>query len=566
MKDKVLNRVVLSVISFFAIFILINCGGDDSSLDGKSAEIIFTGSISNFGSIDVLSHSESQAFQIKGSNLTESLMVKPSANFEVSKDGTNFSNQITLDKDVTNAGNSTVYVRFSPLETAVGNISGTLTLQSPQATTIIISLSGKGLSIVPVLNVSKTSISFADTRNTKISDASTFTVNGSYLQAAIGLNVTGNFEISLDGNSYTNVLEIAAAEANNETTVYVRFIPTMLGDNSGTLTISNNLVTDMDIALFGKSVPIIYNFKTFTDQVITPARQTAITTFNLHTDNSNIETIKMFIKLRCPQGGCDAWDRYANIKVKDKSSGQWYEMGRYITPYGVGNAQLGRGFEIDVTDFKSLLEGSTELYARIETWEKGWEVSVEFDFIEGNADYPYYAISKVFAYDDFSTSGVVYGGPTTNFDLDKSISIPANAESTHLRTVISGWGHATPAANGRGCAEWCFRTHQIKINGSNTFEHQMGPLGCSSNVVQPQGGNWTGDRAGWCPGMVVPVRVNKFSSNMAGNNLTFEYDYQDWVADGGTTATGYSAGAYYATSVFVIVKSNTPINKPQVQN
>ena len=59
-----------------------------------------------------------------------------------------------------------------------------------------------------------------------------------------------------------------------------------------------------------------------------------------------------------------------------------------------------------------------------------------------------------------------------------------------IRTIISGWGHATPAdSDGRRCAEWCFRTHNIKIDDVNTFSHYMGPIGCSQNPINNQGGN-----------------------------------------------------------------------------
>ena len=95
------------------------------------------------------------------------------------------------------------------------------------------------------------------------------------------------------------------------------------------------------------------------------------------------------------------------------------KLGRYITPYGVDNSALDRGFEIDVTDFKSLLEGNTELFARIETWgSDGWELSLDFDYVEGVPDYPYYAVSEVIGYDDWSTSGVVYGSDASAFDLN----------------------------------------------------------------------------------------------------------------------------------------------------
>ena len=47
------------------------------------------------------------------------------------------------------------------------------------------------------------------------------------------------------------------------------------------------------------------------------------------------------------------------------------------------------------------------------------------------------------------------------------------------------------------------------------------------NPVSPQSGNWSPDRAGWCPGMAVPVRIDDFASSMSGASFNFEYDYED---------------------------------------
>ena len=91
------------------------------------------------------------------------------------------------------------------------------------------------------------------------------------------------------------------------------------------------------------------------------------------------------------------------------------------------------------------------------------------------------------------------------------------------------------------------------------FQHDMGPIGCASNPVSNQSpGNWQPERAGWCPGMEVPIRLDEFASPMAGNTFGFKYDYEDWTSDGG------NGNAFYATSTFVVVKSDTPITKPNV--
>lgn len=288
--------------------------------------------------------------------------------------------------------------------------------------------------------------------------------------------------------------------------------------------------------------------------------QSAEGTFTLPADVSNVKTIKMFVKNECPNKTCDEWDRYANVYVKDKTSGIWYEIGRFITPYWVGTEKLPRGLEIDVTDFKSLLNGNTELKIYTETWlAKGREYSVDFDFVYGTPDYKYSAVIPVLQYNKSSIDGVPYG-KAHNLKLKKNIQLPTNTESAYLRTIVSGWGHATPYdAGGRGCAEWCFRTHSIAINNVSTFQHQLGAIGCASNPINNQSpGNWSPDRAGWCPGMAVPVRINALSSSLFGNTFSYEYKFQNW------TNNGSNGDAFYAISTFVIAKSNTPINSPIV--
>lgn len=95
--------------------------------------------------------------------------------------------------------------------------------------------------------------------------------------------------------------------------------------------------------------------------------------------------------------------------------------------------------------------------------------------------------------------------------------------------MISGWGHATPYDNGgRGCSEWCFRTHKMLINGQESFSHYLGPMNCKNNPVNNQRpGNWTGDRAGWCPGMEVLPRVNQLPSSLLGKSFDLEYKLQE---------------------------------------
>lgn len=308
----------------------------------------------------------------------------------------------------------------------------------------------------------------------------------------------------------------------------------------------------------------VENYATF-DMVLTAFggdhSQSVEGTFEFPTDGHQLESIKMYVQDFCPDKNCDEWDRYANVYVKDKDSDTWFEIARFITPYWVGTELLERGLEFDVTDFKSLLSGETELKIYTETWNhKGRTYSVDFDFIYGETDYKYSAVVPIIQYNKSSIDGVPYGTPH-NLSMNQVVSVPADIESAHLRTIISGWGHATPNdPGGRGCAEWCFRTHHILINDVQEYEHYLGPLGCAQNPINNQNpGNWRGDRAGWCPGMIVPVREDVLDSSLYGTSFEYEYELQDW------TNNGVGGEAYYAISSFIVVKSNEPIiQKPTV--
>lgn len=311
--------------------------------------------------------------------------------------------------------------------------------------------------------------------------------------------------------------------------------------------------------------PKITNVKTFNKVKVAFGdgfSQSAEGNYVFPTDLEKIKSIKMYIQDFCPNKDCDEWDRFANVYVKDKTSGEWYEIGRFITPYWVGTEQLPRGYAIDVTDFKSLLSGATEIKIYTETWlAKGRTYSVDFDFEYGTPDYKYSTVVPVIQYNKSSIDGVPYG-KTHTFDLTKSIKIPSGTEVAYFRTIISGWGHATPNdAGGRGCAEWCYRTHHIAINTTKTFEHKLEGIGCAQNPISNQKpGNWTADRAGWCPGMAVPIRFDNIQKTLFGTSFAFEYQLEDW------TNNGANGEAYYAISTFVVVKSNSPIEKPLITN
>ena len=428
---------------------------------------------------------------------------------------------------------------------------------------------------IPSILVDKTSLSFDDTMVSKSSSTISVFVESKNVTSALKIDSPEGFEISFNNLDFENSLTL---DANQSKTIHVRFSPTKIQSYTGSINIQNDQAQDVKINLSGAGVQLKFNYKTFTNKRLawgSGFNQAASQNFDLHSDNSNIEAIKMYVRLDCPAGGCDPWDRFANILIKNSDANQWYEMARHITPYGVGNSQLPRGLEVDVTDFKSILTGNVELKIYAETWvSSGWVISLEFDYLSGTPDYKYYEITPVIQFNRNSLSGVPYGGENGNtqldevkFDLKKTITFGSNIKSAHFRTIISGWGHATPAdSDGRACAEWCFRTHKIKIDNSDKFSHYMGPIGCGSNPINNQGGNWAPDRAGWCPGMVVPVRVDKFDSDVSNSTLNFEYYFKPWINNFVGTPGYNNKNAYNAISCFIVVKSDQEIEPATISN
>ena len=411
------------------------------------------------------------------------------------------------------------------------------------------------------ISVNVSSLSFENTMVNQISESQVIIIDAENTSSEVNISAPEGYEVSSDNSSFSQSFSFVP-EISNE--VYIRFTPAEAINYYSTLVISSNDISNnININLFGLGTPLIHNYQAFQNQALGYGggfSQSASQMFSLHDDLSEIQQIKMYLQIDCPSTGCDDWDRFANVKVKDQATGNWYEIARYITPYWVGTQQLQRGLEFDVTDFKSFLKDNVELRIYIENWTtKADIVSIDFDYIVGTPDYENYEVAEVLSLHSNSISGVPYG-VTHNLDLEKSIQIPSDSENIQFRTIISGWGHATPYdADGRPCAEWCFRTHDIKINGSNTFQHSLGPIGCSANPINNQNpGNWQPDRAGWCPGMAVPVRMNSLDTSYSGSTISFEYDFEDWTSDGN------GGNAFYAISTYIIAKSNSEITAPIV--
>lgn len=197
------------------------------------------------------------------------------------------------------------------------------------------------------------------------------------------------------------------------------------------------------------------------------------------------------LKITCPGGGCDPWDRISSIKVKSHQ-GTWVELIRYITPYGVPC-----NHEIDLSDFFPILQGKVQMRCELTTFAQGFEYTLDLEYKAGT---PAHRYGKV----DVLWKGTYDFGNMANLQPAEvfNITYPANAVASTLKLVSTG--HGWGENNTGNAAEFHEDTHHIRINGQNAFDQHNwwkcnpNPDGCS-----PQNGTWYYDRAGWCPGTIA---------------------------------------------------------------
>lgn len=227
-----------------------------------------------------------------------------------------------------------------------------------------------------------------------------------------------------------------------------------------------------------------------------------------------------YLKIECPNGDCDDWDRRANIDVRGPD-GNWIQIIRYITPYGIAC-----NHELDLTDYAALLQGEIEFTMFIDTWGTGgWQITLDLEYQQGTPTYLYSQVDEIWdgAYD--------LGNPSDMQPVEVvSYTYPAGALSSHLRlsTTGHGWGNN----NSQNAAEFYEATNFIDINGSQYYTQDLWN-NCNPNPdnCNNQFGTWQFNRAGWCPGAIAVPNIVDFTSEIAKEtiDITYRFDptYQD---------------------------------------
>ena len=242
--------------------------------------------------------------------------------------------------------------------------------------------------------------------------------------------------------------------------------------------------------------------------------RTVIDTIQFPDSNAGYSDITMHLNLECPTGGCDPWDRKAKISVQHLN--EWFEIGRYVTPYGVEC-----GWSIDVTDYRSILEGTVNLRSYIDTWvQPGWLVTIEFEFISGIPEHSFTTLRNIWNYDY-----MVYGDTTNPVNISTVTEyIPEDAQDAYLRMFTTGHGQG----NTDNAAEFSYKLHDIFMNGELTYTHDYWRDDCEYNDCSPQNGTWQYDRAGFCPGDKVTPQDFNILDYSHGDTLKLDYIIEDY--------------------------------------
>jgi hypothetical protein len=253
-------------------------------------------------------------------------------------------------------------------------------------------------------------------------------------------------------------------------------------------------------------------------------------------DGKSYERILMHYTLRCVPGGagglqypCGEWDYLTYTNLYD-DNGERFEIGRYITPYGIG-IDLGDGWTwiFDVTDYATLLRGDKRLTAG--NWQE--LLDLKFLFIEGTPS------REVLKIQNIHTGRYDYrNSDDANQALEeKTIDFLPDTRTAKVKIRNSGHGFG----GNLNCSEFCPRNNDIVINGQVTHNQNLWRGDCALNPLKGQGGTWVYNRANWCPGDKVNAdefEITEFVDFTQSTSI--DYHLQD-----GYTWNGNGSVPYY---------------------
>jgi hypothetical protein len=207
----------------------------------------------------VVGASSTNSFTVSGSNLQDNVTVTaPSAEFTVSTNSTgSFGSSCTV--SVANVSSPSggslastpIHVKFTP--PAAGSYSTNLTCSSAGAVSQTQAVSGTG--IVPALYVNPATLDFGKVVTNMVSPALSYTVSGSNLTANVTVGAPAGYQVATNGGAFGSPLTLTQSGGTlPDTTIYVRFGPTVIQSYPGNVTNSSVGATNVLVAVSGSGI------------------------------------------------------------------------------------------------------------------------------------------------------------------------------------------------------------------------------------------------------------------------------------------------------------------------
>jgi hypothetical protein len=214
----------------------------------------------------------------------------------------------------------------------------------------------------------------------------------------------------------------------------------------------------------------------------------------------------------------DSFQVAATVTIQRKDM-LWYdpvvdfEIGRFITPYGIGLDLGPNGFKwvYDVTEYAPLLRNNVTLRAG----NQQELIDLTFKFIKGTPPRDVLQIKQLWSDRNAEFTNISNGNKLKPVD----VKTHSGANYFTVKAISSGHRFDNPT----NCAEFCKRNHYIDVAGKRAHTWLLWTE-CGDNPVYPQGGTWLIDRAGWCPGAPVDEYVHDITPLVTpGATATIDY-------------------------------------------
>lgn len=271
---------------------------------------------------------------------------------------------------------------------------------------------------------------------------------------------------------------------------------------------------------------------------VTQNNDSYVATFPDAAAMAGFDTMEIDVEAACGPGpsDCGEWDYEAFLqRCRDEACAEADEIALWITQYSRPGTSR---WVVDATPFLPLFAAGGAQRVRFGMlWNMNPNtMNVSFRLSKRGALTPR-ATTSLFQGGDFTAAYNEGRQPVT-------FTPPAGTTRVELVTLLTG--HGQEAAN--NCAEWCDHTHIFTVNEGEgaqrfvrSFPGEAGKsMGCAAlvdeGVVPGQYGNWTPQRAAWCPGQIVkPIRQDITAAVRLGepNTITYRGGYRGGEPAGG---------------------------------